>query len=110
MSAKLLALFLRALSLVESGGNPHAVGGYGELGAYQMTPAAVREFGGYDEAAATRAVRQLEKRLTARRVDPNPFNLVLAWNAGFSATIHGRAPVSSYREACRVRNLMEARK
>lgn len=108
MTALALALFLHAISAVESGGNSRAIGAAGERGEYQMTPAAVAEFGGCDTAAATRKVRAIEARLVAAKIEPTPFNCAMAWNGGTGAVIRGRIQPRVWAYAGRVGNLMEA--
>jgi hypothetical protein len=110
MTAALLALFLHAISAVESGGNAHAIGAAGERGEYQMTPAAVAEFGGCDTAAATRKVRRIEAAFAANHITPTPFLLAASWNGGTGAVIRGRIQPGVWVYAQRVVNLMEARK
>lgn len=107
MSAPVLAIFLRAIALVESGNNPAAVGKAGELGRFQMTPAVVATCGGYGDREAARWERQIERELLAAGIDPLPFNVALAWNAGVGAVKRGQAPEASYEYATRVTNLME---
>jgi hypothetical protein len=102
MSAELLSLFLRAVALVESADNPHAVGAAGERGRFQMTPAVVATCGGYGEKEAARWSRQIERELVAVGIDPLPFNIALAWNAGTGAVKRGKAPEISYGYASRV--------
>lgn len=107
MKPELLSLFLRALSMVESGNNVQAVGLAGELGKFQMMPAVVSECGGYGEREARREIQRIEVALVHMGVDPSPYNVALAWNAGLGAVRHGKVPESSYRHALRVVNLLE---
>lgn len=107
MNAQLLSLFLQAVALVETGGNAHLVGKAGERGCFQMTPAVVASCGGYGEKEAVRWERHLERELRASGIEPIPFNLALAWNAGPSAVKRGAAPESSYHYARRVVATME---
>ncbi|MEY5101116.1 MAG: Transglycosylase domain [Pseudomonadota bacterium] len=108
MSAAQLAVFLQALALVESGGNPRAVGSAGERGAFQLTPAVAASAGGYCARAAEREVRRIEAALTRMGVDPLPFNVYLAYNAGLGAVRRGDAPVVTYQRAQRLCNVMAA--
>lgn len=105
MSAQAMAIFLRAVALVESGDNHAAVGALGERGQFQMTPAVVASSGGYGQHAAEKHLRLLEKQLLAAGVSVQPFNLALAWNAGIGAVQRGQAPMAAYDYALRVRNL-----
>lgn len=107
MKPEVLALFLRAVALVESGDNPRAIGAAGERGRFQMAPAVVASCGGFGLREAERHERWIERQFDRARVPVVPFNLALAWNAGASAVLHGRAPEQSYRYACRVVAVME---
>jgi hypothetical protein len=40
-------------------------------------------------------------------IDPIPFNIALAWNAGLERVLQGRAPDPAYDYAARVRGLVE---
>lgn len=108
MSAQVLSLFLRAIALVESGNNPHAVGAAGERGRFQITPPVAAVCGGYGDPAAVRWERQLERELLAAGIDPLPFNVALAWNAGPGAVKRGQVPEQSYDYARRVVATMES--
>lgn len=72
-----MALLLRAISMVETGGNSHAVGQHGERGEFAMTPAVAAECGGYGRLEAERHARWIEKQLLIAGIDPQPFNLAL---------------------------------
>lgn len=102
MKAELMALFLEAVALVESGNNPRAVGLAGERGRFQMSPAVVATSGGYSQREALRHARWLERQLMAAGADLLVFNLALAWNAGATGALTGQAPESSYDYARRV--------
>ncbi|MFA7266035.1 MAG: lytic transglycosylase domain-containing protein [Candidatus Nanopelagicales bacterium] len=107
MSAQVLSVFLRAVALVESADNAHAVGAAGERGRFQITPAVAAVCGGYGDPSAVRWERQLERELLAAGIDPLPFNVALAWNAGPGAVKRGTVPESSYDYARRVVATME---
>ena len=112
MSPALLAVFLAARALVESGGDAAAQGRDGETTAYQLTPAAVawcRARGAESDVEMAAAwARQLERELLDRGVEPMPFNVALAWNAGVPAACTGRASIAAYESARRTVNLMES--
>jgi soluble lytic murein transglycosylase-like protein len=108
MSTATLSIFLRAVALVESGDNPHAVGAMGERGRFQMMSAVVQSVGGHGEREAARWERQIERELLAAGIDPLPFNVALAWNAGMTRVRAGRVPESAYEYARRVVATMEA--
>ena len=103
-----MAIFLRAVALVETGGNAAAVGRHGERGEFAMIPAVVATCGGYGQHEAEKHARWLERQLLAEGISAQPFNLALAWNAGFTAVRQGRASMASYDYAVRVRNLYQA--
>lgn len=108
MSAAKLALLLAAIAEVESGNDPRAVGRAGESGAFQLTPAVVRASSGeYGRRAAEQELRRIEAALVRMQVDPLPFNIYLAYNAGLGAVRRGSAKEESYQRAQRVCNLME---
>lgn len=104
MTEQTLAVLLHAIALVETGGRAHVVGQAGERGAFQMTPAVVASAGGYSERHAAKELRRIEAVMLHANIDPSPYNLALAWNAGVGAVVRGRAPESSYDYAQRVRN------
>jgi hypothetical protein len=54
--------------------------------------------------------RHLERELLAIGIEPMPFNVALAWNAGITKVRAGKAPVSSYDYARRVVATMESLK
>ncbi len=56
-------------------------------------------------ACAVKHIAWLRARLVAAGIDPNPYNLALAWNAGDGAVLRARAPERAYDYAARVRNL-----
>lgn len=107
MSPATLALFLQAVALVETGGDARKVGRAGERGAYQMIPAVVEAQGGYGTREAEKEVRKRERILMHAGVEPLPFNVYLAWNAGVGAVLRGEVPVVTYQRAVRVQDLME---
>lgn len=110
MSAQLLSIFLRAVAIVESGNNPNAVGALGERGRFQMMPAVVASCGGYGDREAARWEMQIERELLAAGIEPLPFNVALAWNAGPNRVREGTVSVQSYQYACRVVAMMEVLK
>lgn len=102
------ARFLNAISQVE-GATATCVGRYGERGHWQMKPEVVREVGGYREEHARRWLSVLKERLSRAGADPTPYNLALAWNAGVTGTVRGKAPVRAYDYANRVTNIYGTR-
>ena len=84
------------------------VGPAGEMGPWQMLPRVWVSYAGTAEQRAVKHLRYLEKELLQAGVDPQPFNLALAWNAGLAAVLRGRAPARAYDYARRVCNRIEA--
>jgi len=91
-------------------------GAAGELGPYQVRPSTWRQHMGtlpasyareeqWGRECARRHVAWLQARLVAAGIDPNAFNLALAYNAGDGAVLRGRAPVIAYQHATRVQAL-----
>jgi hypothetical protein len=115
VSEQALAIFLWALAQVETPhGVPTEVGPFGEEGRWQIVPAVradrtlelvARGERVTERALAAAHVRWIERTLTREGVDPLPFNIALAWNAGVHQATRGRAPVSAYHFAARVVNL-----
>lgn len=108
MTDHALALLLQAIALVETGNNPNLIGRHGERGAHQLTPAVVREVGGYCDASAARHLRRLERLMEHADITPTPYRLALAWNAGLGAVQRSRIPASSRDYAERVTNTFES--
>jgi hypothetical protein len=111
---------LRAINWVENPTNQTQVGRFGELGPYQFRPGTWRMHTDKPfrqaiqrEAADEVAVKHYEwiKRTFLKAgVDPNVFNIAMAWNCGVEAVLSGRAPRVSYHYAERVNNLVETLK
>jgi hypothetical protein len=108
---------LRAINWVENPTNHTRVGRYGELGPYQFRVATWRMHTTKPFSLATNravadevAVKHYEwirQALQRAGVDPNPYNIAMAWNCGVSAVVAGRVPDASYSYAERVSNLVE---
>ncbi|WP_415910479.1 hypothetical protein [Oleiharenicola sp. Vm1] len=108
---------LRAINWVENPTNHTRPGSRGELGPYQFLPqtwrlhtrtpfsqAIVRA---QADAVAVRHYEWIADGLRDAGIDPNPFNIALAWNCGLGAVRAGRVPAVSYAYAQRVQNLVE---
>ncbi|MBI2513430.1 MAG: hypothetical protein HYV96_15760 [Opitutae bacterium] len=108
---------LRAINWVENPTNHTRPGSRGELGPYQFLPqtwrlhtrtpfrnAVLRE---HADAVAVKHYEWIKDGLTDAGIDPNPFNIALAWNCGLGAVKSGRVPAVSYVYAERVQNLVE---
>ena len=102
MTSHLVSVFLQAVALVETGDQAGLVGAAGERGRFQMTPAVAASCGGYGRHEAEKHLHLLEKQLRLVGIDPQPFNLALAWNAGPGAVKRGAAPERSFDYARRV--------
>ena len=111
---------LRAINWVENPTNNTQVGRYGELGPYQFRPATWRMHTQKPfrqaiqrEVADEVAVKHYEwikKTFEQAGIEPNVFNIAMAWNCGAEAVISGRVPTVSYHYAQRVTNLVETLK
>lgn len=111
---------LRAINWVENPTNQTQVGRFGELGPYQFRPATWRMHTQKPfrqaiqrEVADEVAIKHYEwikRTFEQAGVDPNVFNIAMAWNCGADAVISGRVPAVSYRYAERVANLVETLK
>lgn len=111
---------LRAINWVENPTNQTTVGRFGELGPYQFRPttwrmhtqkpfrqAIQREVA---DEVAIRHYEWIKRTFEQAGVEPNVFNIAMAWNCGVNAVIAGRAPAVSYNYAQRVANLVETLK
>ena len=109
------AITLEAIHQIE---NPHNVarpGPCGELGAYQFramtwaqhsrrpfTDALERR---WSDEVAGRHYDWLCERLAKNGLEASVYNVALAWNAGLTATVRGKAPKRSHDYAMRVGNI-----
>lgn len=109
---------LEAIHSVENPSNSPRPGRFGELGAYQFRASTWRMYSRrpFSEATnrrssdevALRHYEWLKTTLAGAGVEPSTYNIALAWNAGATAVITGRAPASSHDYASRVENLATA--
>ena len=94
-------------------------GRHGERGPYQLTasvwemhepgrPFAMARQEAAGRACALKHVAWLQAGLSRAGIDPSPFNVALAYNAGRGAVLRGRAPERAYDYAGRVRNLYQS--
>jgi hypothetical protein len=92
-------------------------GRHGERGAYGIRAACwAQHMGDMDFAlarqerwgreCARRHVRWLQRELHAAGIDPSPYNVALAYNAGLARVLTGRIPASAYDYANRLTNLL----
>ncbi len=115
--ASMRSATLEAIHCVE---NPHdslRPGRRGELGAYQFRSSTWRMHTDVPfERALTREESEkvaiqhydwLKRGLERNGVEPTPYNIALAWNAGLAAAVRGRAPTAARDYAERVNNLAQ---
>lgn len=108
---------LRAINMVENPTNQTGFGSKGELGPYQFRSSTWRMYtkkpfrmANDRETADQVAVLHyewLKVRLKSAGIDPNSFNIALAWNCGITAVLNGRVPMQTYHYAERVNNLTD---
>lgn len=102
------SLMLDAIAMVETGNREDVVGKHNEKGAYQLTPKVARQVGGHDRAAARRWLHVVMLDMKRAGIDVNAFNTALSWNGGVPTVKRGRAAMSTYDYARRVRNTYES--
>lgn len=108
---------LQAIHLIE---NPHdstRPGAHGELGAYQFRQTTWRMHSkapfrnalvrSYADRVAVAHYDWLARQLRRSGLQPNTYNIALAWNAGIGAVTSGRAPRVSHQYARRVVNIAD---
>ncbi len=104
--------FLKAVAEVETGGNPMAIGPFGERGLYQFNRPTWRRYTKrpFTDAHNSRIAHDvavqhfiwLYRRLAASGREPTPYRLAMAWNGGLGCAISGRAVRSTRDYARRV--------
>jgi hypothetical protein len=108
---------LRAINLVENPTNQTHVGSRGELGPYQFRVSTwqmhtqkpfnmATDRSTADEVAISH-YEWIKRGLDGAGIDPNAYNIAMAWNCGLSAVVGGRIPAESYRYAEQVNNLVQ---
>ena len=106
---------LQSIHSLENPSDTSRPGRHGELGAYQFRSStwamhtrrpfrAALERKASDEVAILH-YEWLKSRLVHAGLEPSTFNIALAWNAGLTAVIRGRAPAASWNYATRADNL-----
>ncbi len=111
---------LRAINWVENPTNHTRRGSHGELGPYQFRAktwrlhtrksfnlAVIRE---HADEVAVQHYEWIKRGLTRAGIDPNPFNIAMAWNSGLGSVLKGRVPEVTYNYAQRVTNLVESQR
>ena len=112
---------LDAISQVESGGNPYAIGARGERSEYQFMPAVWASYTGsraYADRSVSRWVaeahlRFLTNAFRAKHFEPSPRDLAIAWQLGFDGYRRrgfspSRCSEPTQDRAQRILNLMSA--
>jgi hypothetical protein len=106
---------LEAIHWIENPHNSPRPGPHGELGPYQFLESTWRMYTDLpferaldrtaSDEVAVRHYEWLKSALVRNGVEPTPFNIGLAWNAGIGSVLRGKAPSASRDYATRVRNL-----
>jgi hypothetical protein len=107
---------LQAINWVENPYNSPKAGPGGELGPYQFRPATWRMYTRkpfalaverqHSDDVAVRHYEWIKRSLLSSGIDPTPFYIALAWNAGLGKVVNGRVPASAYEYASQVTNLV----
>ncbi len=111
-----LPRLLQAVAQVESGCDDKAVGKRGERGRYQLSPAVwgqharkqpftLAHNATESKVVADHHIQWLLDRLRFASIELTPYNIALAWNAGFSAMTHNKLTAVHRDYADRVVNL-----
>lgn len=111
---------LRAINWVENPTNHARRGAHGELGPYQFRAktwqlhtrksfnlAVIRE---HADEIAVKHYEWIKRGLERAGIDPNPFNIAMAWNSGLGSVTNGKVPMVTYNYAERVSNLVESQR
>jgi len=107
---------LQAINWVENPRNSTRVGPHGELGPYQFRlstwrmhtrkPFALAVQREEADAVAVKHYEWLKRGLETEGIQPTPYNIALAWNAGLDQVVSGRVPAAAYGYAEQVNNLV----
>lgn len=111
---------LRAINWVENPTNHARRGAHGELGPYQFRAqtwqlhtrksfslAVIRE---HADEVAVKHYEWIKRGLERAGIDPNPYNIAMAWNSGLGSVLNGKVPDVTYNYAQRVSNLVETQR
>jgi len=107
---------LQAIHWIENPTESVQPGRFGELGAYQFRratwqmhtkqPFQLAINRAESDKVAVAHYEWIKTGLQRNGINPSPFNIALAWNAGLSAVVQGRVPAVSRGYASRVVNLV----
>lgn len=107
---------LQAIHWVENPTESTRPGPYGELGAYQFRratwqmhtkePFHLANHRATADKIAVAHYEWLRQGLIRNGINPSPYNIALAWNAGLTAVVKGRISSASRGYASRVNNLV----
>lgn len=108
---------LQAINWVENPRNSLRPGPLGELGPYQFRQSTWRSYTKrpfalalerrYSDEVAVQHYEWIKRGLQGAGIDPIPYNIALAWNAGLDQVVNGRVPASACDYAARVDGLVE---
>jgi hypothetical protein len=109
---------LQAINWVENPRNSMKVGPHGELGPYQFRlptwrmytkrPFALAAQRQNADEVAVQHYEWLKRGLQSAGINPTPYNIALAWNAGLDHVVKDRVPAGSYAYAEQVANLVNS--
>ncbi len=107
---------LQAIHWVENPTESTRPGPRGELGAYQFRrstwhmhtkePFHLANHRATADKIAVAHYEWLRQGLIRNGINPSPYNIALAWNAGLTAVVKGRIPSATRNYASRVNNLV----
>jgi len=108
---------LEAIHWVENPRDSPKPGPMGELGAYQFRQSTWRSYTKrpfvlalerrFSDDVAVQHYEWIKRSLQGAGIEPVPYNIALAWNAGLGPVVKGRAPAAAYDYASRVNGLVE---
>jgi hypothetical protein len=73
---------------------------------YTRKPFALAVERQHSDDVAVRHYEWIKRSLLNSGINPTPFYIALAWNAGIGQVVSGRAPASAYEYASQVNNLV----
>jgi hypothetical protein len=109
---------LEAIHWIENPRNSVQPGPRGELGAYQFRETTWRQYTTLpfaraverpvSDAVAVKHYEWLKRCLVRNGVEPTPYNIAVAWNAGIAAAVRGSVQGSTRDYAERVTNIAQS--